>query len=44
MTTLDRIEELTRYYEKMKNRYERQTEWLRMQMGSYQVDLLELVR
>ena len=40
--TLDRLEELSRYYEKMKNRYERHIEWLGAQIGSYQADLIQL--
>jgi hypothetical protein len=40
--TLDRLEELSRYYEKMKYRYERHIEWLGAQIGSYQADLIEL--
>jgi hypothetical protein len=39
---LDRQEELSRYYENMKNRYERHVEWLGLQIGSYQADLIEL--
>jgi hypothetical protein len=39
---LDRLEELSRYYEKMKNRYERHIEWLGAQIGSYRADLIEL--
>lgn len=40
--TLDRMEELSRYYEKIKNRYERHIEWLGAQIGSYQADLIQL--
>jgi hypothetical protein len=39
---LDRLDELSRYYENMKNRYERHVEWLGVQVGSYQADLIEL--
>ena len=39
---LDRLEELARYYENMKSRYERHIEWLGGQVGSYQADLVEL--
>jgi hypothetical protein len=39
---LDRQEELSRYYENMKNRYERHRDWLGTQIGSYQADLIEL--
>ena len=42
LKALDRLEELSRYYEKMKNRYERHIEWLRGQIGSYQADLIEI--
>ena len=41
---LDLLEDLTRYYENMKRRYERHIEWLRGQIGSYQADLVELGR
>lgn len=41
---LDRLDELSRYYENMKNRYERHMEWLGVQIGSYQADLIELVK
>jgi hypothetical protein len=44
LKTLDRLEELSRYYEKMKNRYGRQVEWLKGQIGSCQADLVELGR
>jgi hypothetical protein len=40
--TLDRLEELSRYYEKMKNRFDRQVEWLRGQIGSYRAELMVL--
>jgi hypothetical protein len=40
--TLDRFEELSRHYEKMKTRYERHIEWLKGQIGSYQADLVIL--
>ena len=39
---LDRLDELSSYYENMKNRYERHVEWLGVQVGSYQADLIEL--
>lgn len=39
---LDRLEELSRYYEDMKSRYDRHREWLGAQIGSYQADLVEL--
>jgi len=42
MKMLDRLDELSRYYENMKNRYERHSEWLGTQIGSYQADLVEL--
>jgi len=42
LRTLDRLEELSRYYEKMRNRYERHIEWLGSQIGNYQADLIEL--
>jgi hypothetical protein len=42
LRTLDSLEELSRYYEKMKNRDERHTEWLGVRIGSYQADLVEL--
>ena len=42
LTMLDRQEELARFYENMKNRYERHVEWLGVQIGSYQADLVEL--
>jgi hypothetical protein len=41
---LDLHENLARYYENMKSRYERHIEWLRGQIGSYQADLVELGR
>ncbi len=41
---LDLLEDLARYYENMKSRYERHIEWLRGQIGSYQADLAELGR
>jgi hypothetical protein len=41
---LDLHEDLARYYENMKSRYERHIEWLRGQIGSYQADLVELGR
>lgn len=44
MKTLDRIEELSRHYEKMRTRYERHIEWLRGQIGSYRADLVELAQ
>jgi len=42
LRTLDRLEELSRYYEKMKDRFDRQVEWLRGQIGSYQAELMVL--
>jgi len=42
LKTLERQEELSRYYETMKSRYERHIEWLGYQIGSYQADLIEL--
>ncbi len=39
---LDRLDELSRYYEDMKSRYDRHREWLGAQIGSYQADLVEL--
>jgi hypothetical protein len=42
LRTLDRLEELSRYYEAMKSRFDRQVEWLSGQLGSYQVDLDEI--
>jgi hypothetical protein len=42
LKTLDRLEELSRYYENMKNRYERHIEWLGDRIGNYQADLIEL--
>ena len=40
--TLDRLEELSRYYENMRKRFELHAEWLGAQVGSYQADLIEL--
>jgi hypothetical protein len=42
LKTLDRLEELSRYYEQMKSRFDRHNEWLKVQIGSYQADLVEL--
>ncbi|MEK6742646.1 MAG: hypothetical protein AABZ15_03500 [Nitrospirota bacterium] len=42
LRALDRLEELSRYYENMRNRFERHVEWLGAQIGSYQADLIEL--
>ena len=42
LRTLDLIEELSRYYDHMKSRYDRHSEWLRSQIGSYQADLIEI--
>lgn len=42
LKTLDRLEELSRYYEQMKSRYDRHIDWLRGQIGSYQADLIEI--
>jgi len=39
---LDRLEELSRYYEKMKSRYDHHIDWLKEEIGSYQVDLIEI--
>ncbi len=39
---LDRMDELSRYYENMKNRCDRHVEWLGVQIGGYQADLIEL--
>jgi hypothetical protein len=39
---LDRLEELSRYYEQMKSRFDRHADWLRGQIGSYQADLIEI--
>lgn len=39
---LDRLEELSRYYDNMKSRYDRHREWLGVQIGSYQADMVEL--
>ena len=44
LNTLDHLEELDRYYKKIKYRYERHAEWLRLQIGSFQADLVELSR
>jgi hypothetical protein len=44
LKTLDRLEELSRYYDHMKSRYESQSEWLRGQIGSYRADLIEIGR
>ncbi len=40
--TYERLEELSRYYEMMKRRYERQIEWLNGQIESYQADFSEM--
>ncbi len=40
--TLDRLEELSRYYGEMKNRFERHIEWLGARIGSCRADLIEL--
>ncbi len=42
LRTLDRLEELSLYYEQMKSRYDRYIEWLKAQIGSYQGDLIEI--
>lgn len=42
LKTLDRLEELSRYYEQMKSRFDRHVDWLRGQIGSYQADLMEI--
>jgi hypothetical protein len=44
LKTLDRLKDLTDYYENMKSRYERQAEWLKGQIGGFQADLVELER
>ncbi len=44
LKTLDRLEELSRYYEQMKSRCDRQIDWLKGQIGSYQADLVEISR
>jgi hypothetical protein len=42
LRTLDRIEELAGYYERMKSRYEHHISWLKEQAGAYRADLIEL--
>lgn len=42
LQTLDRQEELSGYYEKMKYRYERHIGWLSEQISGYRADLVEL--
>ena len=42
LRTLDRIEELSGYYERMKSRHEHHIAWLREQIGAYRADLTEL--
>ena len=42
LKALERLKDLTDYYEKMRTRFEGQSEWLQGQIGSYQVDLAEL--
>ncbi len=42
LKTLDRLEELSRHYEKIKTRYERHIEWLKGQIGGYRADLIAL--
>lgn len=44
LMTLDRLDELSRSYEKMRTRYERHIEWLKGQIGGYQADLIELAK
>ncbi len=44
LNRLDRMEELSRYYEKMKSRYDSHVEWAKGQIGSYQADLVELAK
>jgi hypothetical protein len=44
LKTYERLEELSRYYEMMERRDERQIEWLNGQIGSYQADIVELGR
>jgi hypothetical protein len=44
LKTLERLEELSGYYERMKYRYERHVEWLGFQIGSYEADLVELTK
>jgi hypothetical protein len=41
---LDLLEELSRYYDHMKSRFDRHSEWLKSQIGSYQADLIEIGR
>jgi hypothetical protein len=42
LKTLDRLEELSRYYEQMKSRCDRHIDWLKGQIGNYQADLVEI--
>ncbi len=42
LRTLDRIEELAGYYERMKSRYEHHISWLKEQIGAYRADVTEL--
>ncbi len=42
LKTLDRLEELSRYYEQMKSRCDRHIGWLKGQIGNYQADLVEI--
>lgn len=42
LRTLDRIEELSEYYERMRARYEHHITWLTEQIGGYRADLIEL--
>jgi len=41
LQTFERLQELARYYEMMKSRYERQIEWLNGQIESYEADFDE---
>lgn len=42
LRTLDRMEELSENYDRMKNRYERHIAWLAEQTGAYRADITQL--
>ena len=42
LSTIDRQEELSRYYERRKSRYERQLNWLKVQIGNYRAELVDI--
>ena len=43
LRTLDRLEDLSDYYEQMKNRYDHHSTWLRLQIGGYRADVTEIL-